>query len=130
MITTTFTITLDGRFLPMQLIYTCKIKKCLPRVQLPSSFSLRFKLKHYSNEEDSIKVLNDTVIPHIAKEREKLGLNEGQAALLIVDMFKRQMTDPVLKVLSNNNILLQSVPANFTFLFQPHDVKGGVQMDL
>ena len=42
-----------------------------------------------------------------------------------MDVFKGQMTDPVLKILSNNNILLQSVPANFTYLFQPLDVRGG-----
>ena len=35
------------------------------------------------------------------------------------------MTSPVLKILSNNNILLQSVPANFTYLFQPLDAQEG-----
>ena len=125
MISATFTITLDGNFLPMQLIYGGKTKKCLPRVQFRSSFSLSFNPKHYSNEEEPIKVLNNIVIPYVAKERKKLGLNEGQAALLIIDVFKEQMTDPVLKVLSNNNILLQSVPANFTYLFQHLDVQGG-----
>ena len=124
MITATFTITLDGYFLPMQLIYAGKKKKSLPRVQFPSSFSLSFNPKHYSNEEESIKVLKDIVIPYVAKEREKLGLNEGQAVLLIMDVFKGQMTDPVLKVLSNNSILLQSVPANFTYLFKPLDIQG------
>ena len=106
MITATFAITLDGHFLPRQLIYAGKTKKCLPRVQFPSSLYL-----------ESVKVLNDTVIPYVAKEKEKLGLNDSQAALLIMEVFKGQMTDPVLKVLSNNSILLQSVPANFIYLF-------------
>ena len=97
-------------------------QKCLPRVQFPSSFSFSFNPKHYSNEEESIKVLNDIIIPYVAKEREKLGLNEVQATLLIMNVFKGQMTDPALKVLSNNNILLQNVPANFIYLFQPLDV--------
>ena len=69
-------------------------------------------------------MLNDIVIPNVAKEKEKLGLNQDQAGLLIMDVFKAQMTDPVLKVLSNN-ILLQSVPANFTYLFQTLDLQGG-----
>ena len=34
------------------------------------------------------------------------------------------MSSPVLKVLSNNNILLQSVPAIFTYLFQPLNNEG------
>ena len=42
-----------------------------------------------------------------------------------MDVFKRQTTGPVLKVLSNNNILLQSVPGNFTYLFHPLDNQGG-----
>ena len=52
-------------------------------------------------------------------------MEKDQAALLIMDVFKRQMTSPVLKVLLNNNILLQSFPANFTYLFQSLDVQGG-----
>ena len=67
-------------------------------------------------------MLNDIIIPYVAKEREKLGFNEVQTTLLIMNVFKGQMTDPVLKVLSNNNILLQNVPANFIYLFQPLDV--------
>ena len=79
MITATFTITFDRHFLPMQLIYAGKTTKRLPRVQFPASFSLSFNPKHYNNEEESIKVLSDIVIPYVAKEREKLGLNEGEA---------------------------------------------------
>ena len=47
------------------------------------------------------------------------GLSKGQTALLIMDVFKGQMTDPVLKILPNNNNLLQNVSGNFTYLFQP-----------
>ena len=124
-ITATFTITLDGHFLPVQLIYGGKTSKSLPRVNFPKSFSLSANPKHYSNEQESIKVLEEIIIPYVKKERERLGMEKDQAALLIMDVFKGQMTSPVLKILSNNNILLQSVPANFTYLFQPLDVQGG-----
>ena len=125
MITATFTITLDGHFLPVQLIYGGKTSKSLPRVNFPKSFSLSANSKHYSNEQESIKVLEEIIIPYVKKERERLGMEKDQAALLIMDVFKGQMNSPVLKVLSNNNILLQSVPANFIYLFQPFDVQGG-----
>ena len=59
------------------------------------------------------------------KERERLEMEKDEVALLIMDVFKRQMTSPVLKVLLNNNILLQSLLANFTYLFQSLDVQGG-----
>ena len=75
MVTDIFTITLDRHFLPMQLIYAGKTKKSLPRVQFPSSFSLSFNQKHYNNEKESIQVLNDIVIPNVAKKIEKPGLN-------------------------------------------------------
>ena len=119
MITVTFTITLDGHFLPVQLIYGGKTSKSLPRVNFPKSFSLSANPKHYSNEQESIKVLEEIIIPYVKKERERLEMEKDQAALLIMDVFKGQMASRVLKVLSNNNILLKSVPANFTYLFQP-----------
>ena len=118
-ITATFTITLDGPFLPVQLIYVVKISKSLPRVNFPKSFSLSANPKHYSNEQEPIKVLEKIIIPYVKKERKRLGMEKDQAALLIMDVFKGQMASRVLKVLSNNNILLKSVPANFTYLFQP-----------
>ena len=123
MITTTFTITLDGHFLPVQLIYGGKTSKSLPRVNFPKSFSLSANPKHYSNEQESIKVLE--VIPYLKKEKERLEMEKDQAVLLIMDVFKGQIISPVLKVLSNNNTLLQSIPANFTYLFQPLDAQGG-----
>ena len=49
-ITATFTITLDGNFLGMQLIYGHKTNQSLPRYQFPKEFSLSVNLKHYSNE--------------------------------------------------------------------------------
>ena len=123
MIIATFTITLDGHFLPVQLIYGGKTSKSLPRVNFPKSFSLSANPKHYSNEQESIKVLE--VIPYLKKEKERLGMEKDQAVLLIMDVFKGQIISPVLKVLSNNNTLLQSIPANFTYLFQPLDAQGG-----
>ena len=123
MIIATFTITLDGHFLPVQLIYGGKTSKSLPRVNFLKSFSLSANPKHYSNEQESIKVLE--VTPYVKKEKERLGMEKDQAVLLIMDVFKGQIISPVLKVLSNNNILLQSIPANFTYLFQPLDVQGG-----
>ena len=125
MITATFTITLDGLFLPPQLIYGGKTTKSLPRVKFPSSFSLSVNEKHYSNETESIKVLEEIVIPYVIKERRSLLLPSSQPALLIMDVFKGQMTDRVVSTLQHNNIILITVPANLTYLFQPLDVQGG-----
>ena len=63
--------------------------------------------------------------PYVKKKRERLGMEKDQAALWVMNFFKGHMTSPVLKVLSNNNILLQFVSANFIYLFQPLDIERG-----
>ena len=62
-ITGTFVITLEGDFLPLQLIYDGKIKQSLPRYKLPESFSLSINPKHFSNTEESIKIIEEIVLP-------------------------------------------------------------------
>lgn len=57
-ITATFTVTLDGQFLPMQLIYSGKTKRSIPKVEFPKGFSLSANAKHISNEEESLKLIN------------------------------------------------------------------------
>ena len=56
-ITATFAISLHGDFLPMQLIYGCKTSQSLPRYRFPKGFCLSFNPKHFSNTNESIKVL-------------------------------------------------------------------------
>ena len=127
MITATFAITLDGTFLPMHLIYGGKTKQSLPRgVRFSDSFSLSFTEKHYSNEKEVLKHLEEVINPYIIAERERLGVGREQAALVIMDVFRGQMTDPVFQKLDENNTKLRKVPANMTYLYQPLDAQGSV----
>ena len=72
-ITATFIISLSGTFLPMQLIYAGKTPRSIPRVDFPS-FSLSANPKHLSNTEESIKVINEVIVPYIISNREELCL--------------------------------------------------------
>ena len=45
-----YSITMDGRFLPMQVIYGEKTSKSIPPVSIPDSFLVTTNKKHYSNE--------------------------------------------------------------------------------
>ena len=127
MITATFAITLNGTFLPMQLIYGGKTKQSLPRgVRFPDSFSLSVNEKHYSNEKEVLKHLEEVINPYIIAERERLGVGREQAALVIMDVFRGQMTDPVFQKLDDNNTKLRKVPANMTYLYQPLDAQASV----
>ena len=60
-------------------------------------------IKHYSNEYESLKLLDDVIILYVVMEREKLKL-PTQAALIIMDVFKRLMTTSVLQKTASNNI--------------------------
>lgn len=67
-ITGTFAITLNGGFLPLQLIYGGKTTQSLPRFKFPKSFQ-----KHFSNtNKESIKVTEEIVLPYVEKQLEKL----------------------------------------------------------
>lgn len=121
MITATFAVSLSGNFLPMQLIYGGKTSKSLPRVDFPDSFSLSVNVKHYSNEQESLKFFDEVIVPYLDSERKKLNL-PNQYALVIMDVFKGQMTDKVISFLNDNSVLHEKVPANMTHYFQPLDL--------
>ena len=121
-ITGTFSLTLSGKFLPKQLIYGGKTQQSLPRYQFPTGFSLSVNEKHFSNTNESIKLLKEIIVPYVKKERESKGLGEDQKALVIMDVFTGQMTSDVKDVLEVNNILVTNVPANMTRFYQPLDL--------
>ena len=72
MITATFTIALDGKFLPMQLIYSGKTQRSIQTVKFPKGFLLSANPKHYSNEEETLKLLKEVIVPYIQNERKTL----------------------------------------------------------
>ena len=120
-ITATFVITLGGHFLPIQLIYGGKTKQSLPRFKFPDSFSLSCNPKHYSNTEESLKLIDEILVPYVNSQREILR-NPKQEALLIMDVFRGQITDDVTNRLKEKNIHVVLVPNNMTHLFQPLDL--------
>ena len=123
-ITATFGVTYENRFLPMQLIYGGKTVQSLPRFKFPEPFSLSANPKHYSNTEESLKLLDGVIIPYVVSERERLLLEKDHAALLLMDVFRGQMTRPVLQKLEEHRIFIvrSPLPPNMTNLFQPLDL--------
>ena len=70
-------------------------------------------------------MLEHIIIPYVKKQRQNLSLDPQYPALLIMGVFKGQMTKQVTDLLNENNIKLQKVPGNLSSLFQPLDVQGG-----
>ena len=71
-ITATFAETLDGSFLPFQLICKGKTTQSLPKIDFPDGFSLSVNEKHFSNTQESIKFLKEIVISFVDKKRSEL----------------------------------------------------------
>ena len=117
-ITLTFTVSLSGEFLPLQIIYGGKTKANLPRgFELPKGFCLTQNPKHWSNEQETMKLIKEVINPHVVKTRNHLGLSETQWALVVLDVFKGQVTDKVKQMLTSLHIELVTVPANMTHFF-------------
>ena len=81
------------------------------KIQFPKEFSLSVNPKHYNNQSESIKFI----------EIKKLNF-PNQRALAIFDVFRGQVTQPVLDLFEGHNIAITFVPANMTHLYQPLDL--------
>ena len=73
-ITGTFTITMSGQFLPMQLIYQGTTDHCLPKgVEFPDDWNVMYTTNHWSNE---LKPIQHRARINLSKlHREKLKQN-------------------------------------------------------
>ena len=80
--------------------------------------------KHYSNEREALNMLENVIIPYVEKQLVSRNLDFDHPALLIMDVFKGQMTRSVGELLNENHILLEKVPSNLTHLFQSLEVQG------
>ena len=108
----------------MQLTYGGKTGRSIPRYNFPKNFSLSDNPKHFSNTNESFKLIDEIIVPHILSERTKLQLQIDHPILLIIDVFSGQMfsAPAVLQKLRENYIFLVRVPPNMTNLFQPLDL--------
>ena len=65
-ITLTFVISLNGDFLPMQIIYQGKTKASQPRgFDFPRGFVVTQNPKHYSNELETLNLLDNIIQPYV-----------------------------------------------------------------
>ena len=71
-ITVTFAVSLSGNFLPPQWIYGGKTTQSLPKYELPKSFSLSVNPTYYSNSQESIKFIEELLVPYFTMKRRDL----------------------------------------------------------
>ena len=78
-------------------------------------------MRHFSNTQVSMKLLDEIIIPYVEKKKNMFNLGEKLPVLLLIDVFSGQMTQPVIDKMAENYIKLVKVPANITQIFQPLD---------
>ena len=121
-ITATFAISLQGDFMSVQLIYGGKIRKSLPRFKFVEKSSLSYNETRYNNEKEACKFIEEILQPYIKKVIERENLPIDQKSLVIMDVFKGQVTPMVLNLHKESNIVVVLVPANMTNFLQPLDL--------
>ena len=89
----------------MQIIYGGKTTASQPRgFRFPKEFCLSQNPKHWSNEQETLKLIDEVINPYVVRKRVELKLAETQKALVVWDVFKGQMTEAVKEKLSSYNI--------------------------
>ena len=121
-ITTVFGISLDGFFLPPQLIYQGKSPNCLPLIRFPDDWHITYTPNHWANEQTTIDYIQKIILPYISRKKTEMNLPANQSSLCIFDNFKAQLTAEVLELLKSNHVETVFVPPNCTDQLQPLDL--------
>ena len=97
MITATFTTTLNGVFLPIQLLYTGKTAQCQPHYTgFPDEFDVWHPPNYSANQYTSLKFISKIIISYIQKTRAEKILSHNHPALVIFDVFRGQLGNELL----------------------------------
>ena len=121
-ITAVFAATKTGSFLPIQVIYKGKTKRCLPSVDFPKDWLISFTKNHWANEAATKDYIYKILLPYVKQKREELKLPGDYPALVVFDRFKAQCTSNVLQILRDNHIDTLLFLASCTDHLQPLDV--------
>ena len=121
-ITATFAVSCTREFLSIQLIYAGKTERNLPKYSFPPSFSLTFTENHWSNTEKSAEFFKEVIFPYLEHTKRSKSYPLEQLALIIMDTFKGQNNDTLMKLCAESNCDVVIVPHNLTNKFQPSDL--------
>ena len=113
---------MSGDFLPPQLIYQGKTKKCLPHFKFSDNWDVTYSENHWANEDTTRQYIMNILLPYLQDKRKELKLLPTHRALVLFDNFKGQSTEEILKLLDSNDINVVMIPANCTDRLQPLDV--------
>ena len=114
--------TLNGDFLPVQIVYKGTTKCCLPAIKFPEDWDINYSQNHWCNEETMMDYFNKVFFPYYAKKQRELKLAPDYPGLVIFNNFNGQCTEEILKLIDENHIYVIIIPANYTDRLQPMDL--------
>ena len=86
-------------FLPIQLIYNGKTRRCLPEYDFPNCFDVTFGPNHWSSFEKCASSFEKIVFPYLKTKKKELGYPKEQYSLIVMDNFKGQDNAEITKIL-------------------------------
>ena len=98
-ITATFTVTASGSFLPIQLIYSGKTKRSLPKFDFPKCFDVTFTQNHCSNYEKCVSLSKKIIFRFLQSKKKELGYPKEQYSIIVINTFKVQEKTDIKKLL-------------------------------
>ena len=119
---TAFAISATGKFLPVQLIYPSKTKRCLKNFRFPRTFRITYTENHRSNQTKALQHLGKVIFPYLEQINLRKCYLKEQMSLVIMDTFKRQDKDKIRTFCVKKSCEIVIIPHNLMNKFQPSDI--------
>ena len=114
--------TLSGEILPAQVIYKGKTDACHAKYNFPKDWDITHTENHWANTETSFRYLDKIIVPYVNRVRDELELPLRQKALIILDFFSAQLSEPFRNRMKELGLAYVYVPPNCTSELQPMDL--------
>ena len=120
-VTSTVAVTLNGKFLPLQILYAGKTDRCHPVYAFPEDFDIFHTANHWANGETVDRYIKKIIIPYVEETRREMSCPD-QYALVIFDCFRGHLVQEVDELLEEHKLIKVLVPSNCTDKLQPLDL--------
>lgn len=121
LITAVFCGSIQGDFLPVQVIYKGKTVRCHPHFEFPPGWHITHSPNHWSTETTVLQYIEHIIEPYVRSVREMF-YTVTTPGLIIMDNFKGQVTEKVSSLLEKCHLHVCKLPANTTDVLQPMDI--------
>ena len=126
-ITVLLSVTLSGKMLPPQLIYSGTTERVHPNTAFPAGWDIWHSKSHWSTAETMDRFVDKILLPYIESTKQKLKLENSQKSICLFDVFAAHRTAAFLDKLKANHILPIFIPASCTSELQPLDISVNEQ---